>query len=86
MAQATLLDGVEYDTSLALRAKVLSLYSLDTNTDAVSWCRQSSTRICYACQARMSHFACPPFRQGEDIVALSKIASFRWAIVFRLYL
>lgn len=37
MAQATLAAGAsQYDTSLALRAKVLSLYSLDTNTDAVS--------------------------------------------------
>lgn len=38
MAQSSLLDGVEYDASLALRSKVLSLYSLDTNTDAVSCC------------------------------------------------
>ena len=35
MAQVTLAQGAEFDTSLALRAKVLSLYSLDTNTDAV---------------------------------------------------
>eukprot|EP00903_Cladosiphon_okamuranus_P009461 g9020.t1 len=34
-ATVTLAQGAEFDTSLALRAKVLSLYSLDTNTDAV---------------------------------------------------
>lgn len=36
MDQSTLIQGVQFDTSLALRGKVLSLYSLDTNTDAVS--------------------------------------------------
>lgn len=35
MAQVTLVQGAQFDTSLALRVKVLSLYSLDTNTDAV---------------------------------------------------
>lgn len=35
MAQVTMAQGAQFDTSLALRAKVLSLYSLDTNSDAV---------------------------------------------------
>jgi len=34
-AQVNVTQGVEFDTSLALRARVLSLYSLDTNTDQV---------------------------------------------------
>ena len=28
-------SGAQFDASLALRAKILSLYSLDTNSDAV---------------------------------------------------
>ncbi|CAM9444148.1 unnamed protein product [Ectocarpus fasciculatus] len=35
MDQSTVIQGLQFDTSLALRGKVLSLYSLDTNTDAV---------------------------------------------------
>ena len=35
-AQVNLTQGMQFDTSLALRARVLSLYSLDTNTDQVT--------------------------------------------------
>ena len=55
MAQVTLAQGAEFDTSLALRAKVLSLYSLDTNTDAVC----SDLRQLFQFRVMHQLFSCP---------------------------